>query len=67
MHIIRTFTCKQAEAIFTFINVDKFSNGWPPLINLATIVDKTPTLEIPNSTYFLTPIFVSEYVFGGFS
>ena len=30
----------QVEAVFTFINVDRFSNGRPPLIDLATTVDK---------------------------
>ena len=28
------------EAVFTLINVDSFSNGGPPLIDLATPVDK---------------------------
>ena len=27
-------------SVFTFINVDRFSNGRPPLTNLATPVDK---------------------------
>ena len=31
---------KQVEAVFTFINIDRFSNGRPPLIDLATPVDK---------------------------
>ena len=32
--------CEQVEAVLTFINVDRFSNGRPPLTDLATPVDK---------------------------
>ena len=38
--LITFYLNTQVEAVFTFSNVDKFSNGRPPLIDLATTVDR---------------------------
>ena len=35
----------QVEAVLTFINVDRFSNGRPPLTDLATPVDRNINAE----------------------
>ena len=37
--------CHQVEAVLTFINVDRFSNGRPPLTDLATPVDRNINAE----------------------